>query len=159
MLMTSKERVLQRERNRGRLAALDLAKRAPEMDGTAIIAEEDHVPAWSEAAVYTAEMVGYPVRDNGQVYTILQPHTPAHNPGVRPADLPAIYSIKHTTDPAKAKPYMAPNGTSGVYNTGDCCTDAGHVHRSKIESNVWSPAAYPDGWEDLGTIEDVQGIA
>ena len=147
--MTSKERVLARERERGRAAALGLAARAPEMDGTALIAEQDNIPAWREDAVYTADHVGYPVQDMGQVYTILQPHTPAHNPGSRPATLPAIYSIKHTKDPARAKPYQAPNGTSGVYNTGDCCTEDGGVHRSLIDNNVWPPSAYPDGWEEV----------
>lgn len=146
--MTSKERVLQRERERGRNAALNLAGRAPDMDGTALIAEQDSIPAWSEDAVYTAKHIGYPVQDGDQVYTILQPHTPAHNPGFRPADLPAIYSIKHTQDPAKAKPYMAPNGTSGVYVKGDCCVFNGTVRRSIYDGdNVWAPDAYPAGWE------------
>lgn len=154
--MTSKERVLQRERDRGRAAALDLAGRAADMTGTEIIAQQGRVPAWREDAVYTAAHVGYPVQDNDQVYTILQPHTPAHNLGCRPADLPAIYSIKHTTDPKKAKPYLAPNGTSGMYMTGDCCTHEGHVKRSTIDNNVWPPADYPDGWEDLGAVEEVQ---
>ena len=156
--MTSKDRVLQRERDRGRAAALDLATRAPDMDGTAIIAEQDNVPAWREDAAYTAKHIGAPVQDNGQVYTILQPHTPAHNPGSRPADLPAIYSVKHTTDPKRAKPYMAPNGTSGMYMENECCVESGGVHRSKRNDNVWSPVAYPDGWEYLGTVEEVQGL-
>ena len=154
--MTSKERVLERERSRGRAAALDLAERAPNMDGTALIAEQGNIPAWSEKAVYTADHVGYPVQDGDQVYTILQPHTPANNPGVRPAALPAIYSIKHTTDPAKAKPYMAPNGTSGVYNTGDCCTNEGRVWRSGQDGNVWAPGTPGVKWDDLGAIEEVQ---
>lgn len=156
--MTSKERVLQRERDRGRAAALDLASRAADMDGTAIIAEQTSVPQWREDAVYTVDHVGYPVQDNDQVYTILQPHTPAHNPGFRPADLPAIYSIKHTTDPKRAKPYMAPNGTSGMWMTGECCVAAGGVYRSTIDNNVWAPADYPAGWEYLGTVEEVQAV-
>lgn len=147
--MTSKERVLARERERGRAAALGLAARAPELDGTALIAEQDKIPAWREDAVYTTDHVGFPVQDKGQVYTILQPHTPANNPGSRPADLPAIYSIRHTKDPARAKPYQAPNGTSGVYNTGDCCTENEKTYRSRIENNVWPPSAYPDGWEEV----------
>ena len=154
--MTSKDNVLARERARGRAAAADLAARAPQMTGTAIIAEEDNIPAWSEKAVYTAEMVGYPVRDNGQVYTLLQPHTPAYNPGVHPADLPAIYSIKHTQDPARAKPFQTPNGGSGVYMTGDCCTQNGGVYRSVLEPNVWSPTGYPTGWEYVGPVDEVQ---
>lgn len=150
VLMTSKERVLQRERDRGRNAALNLAERAPDMDGTALIAEQDSIPAWRENAVYTTKHIGFPVQDGDQVYTILQPHTPAHNPGSRPADLPAIYSIKHTQNPAKAKPYMAPNGTSGVYVKGDCCIYNGKVYRSTFGGdNVWAPDAYPSGWEEV----------
>lgn len=155
--MTSKEKVLSRERSRGRAAALDLAARAFQMDGTSIIAEEDHIPDWSESAVYTGYHIDYPVRDKGQVYTILQPHTPAHNPGFRPADLPAIYSIRHTTDPKKAKPYMAPNGASGMYITGECAVENGGVYRSTMDNNVWAPESYPAGWEFLGTVEEVQG--
>lgn len=154
--MTSKERVLSREQDRGHVRgkadARNLASRTvnENLDGTAIIAEQDHVPAWSEAAVYTLNHVGYPVQDGDQVYTILSPHRPADNPGFRPADLPAIYSIKHTTDPDRAKPYMPPNGTSGAYKTGDCCVYDGVVYRSVFEGdNVWSPADYPAGWEEV----------
>lgn len=156
-MTTSKERVLQRERDRGREAALELATRAPGMDGTALIAEQDNIPAWSENAVYTMAQIGYPVQDNGQVYTILQPHTPAHNPGFRPVDLPAIYSIKHTTDPKLAKPYMPPNGTSGMYMKDECAVENGGVYRCTMDNNVWSPSGYPTGWEYIGTTEEVQG--
>lgn len=147
--MTSKDRVLQRERERGSAAALNLASRAPEMTGTAIIAEQGHIPAWREDAVYTIDHVGFPVQDEEQVYTILQPHTPAHNPGFRPKDLPAIYSIKHTTDPRMAKPYMAPHGTSGMYMMDECCTENGVVYRSKANDNVYAPSAYPPYWEQV----------
>ncbi len=64
------------------------------------------------------------------------------------AALLAIYSIKHTQDPKRAKPYMTPNGTSGMYMAGDCAVDAGHVRRSGIDNNVWRPTEYPAGWED-----------
>ena len=32
---------------------------------------------------------------------------------------------------------------------GDCCTDGGKTWRSTIDSNVWSPTAYPQGWEEV----------
>lgn len=154
--MTSKDRVLQRERDRGKAAALNLAGRASGMTGTAIIAEQGHIPEWREDAIYTADHVGFPVQHKDQVYTILQPHTPAHNPGSYPADLPAIYSIKHTTDPKRAKPYMAPNGVSGVYMTDDCCVFDAHVWRSGQDNNVWAPGTPGVKWDDLGTVEEVQ---
>lgn len=155
--MTSKDRVLQRERDRGRAAALNLAGRAADMTGTALIAGQGHIPAWREDAVYTTDHVGFPVQDGDQVYTILQPHTPAHNPGFRPGDLPAIYSIKHTTDPRMAKPFVAPHGTSGMYMTADCCTYEGRVWRSEQDDNVWAPGTAGVKWDDLGTIGEVQG--
>lgn len=155
--MTSKDRVLQRERDRGKAAALNLAGRAHEMTGTAIIAEQGHIPAWREDAVYEAKHVGFPLQHESQVYTLIQPHTPAHNPGVFPKDLPAIYSIKHTTDPKRAKPYMAPNGTSGMYMTDDCCTHNDHVWCSEQDNNVWAPGTPGVKWKDLGTVEEVQG--
>lgn len=156
--MTSKERVLQRERDRGRFAALELAGRASSMDGTAIIAEEDHIPAWSKSAVYTADHVGFPVRDAGQVYTIIMHHTPAHNPGSRPADLRAIYSLLHTKDPAKAKPWMAPYGTSGLYIKDEVCTyphsGSGklHVWRNTYDNNEYPPQTQgaESRWVDMG---------
>lgn len=143
----------------GRRDALDLAGRAKDMDGTAIIAEEDHIPAWSEDAVYTADHVGFPVQDDNQVYTILMPHTPAHNPGSRPADLRAIYSLLHTKDPAKAKPWMASYGISGLYLLDECCTyphtdGTTHVWRNKHNNNEFPPLTLnvEDRWEDLGEI-------
>lgn len=166
--MTSKERVLQREHDRGRPVgkaqgkadALDLAARAPKMDSTAIIAEEQKIPAWSETAVYTADHVGFPVQDDGQVYQILMPHTPAHNPGVRPAGLRAIYSLLHTKDPAKAKPWMASYGTSGLYKVEECCTyphpdGRDHVFRNLHDNNDFPPLTLnvEDRWEDLGEVE------
>lgn len=144
-------------RAQGRADALELAARAPQMTGTAIIAEEDKVPAWSETAVYTSKQVGSPVQDGGQVYTILMPHTPAHNPGSRPADLRAIYSLLHTTDPAKAKPWIASYGTSGLYRLNEVCTypDAQgvvHVFRNLWDNNEFPPLTLnvESRWEDLG---------
>lgn len=154
--MTSND-IIRAMRTQGRADALDLAARAPEMTGTAIIAEEDHIPAWSEKAVYTSAQVGYPVRDKGQVYTILMPHTPAHNPGSRPADLRAIYSLLHTTDPYKAKPWMASYGTSGLYKLNEVCTypnaeDILHVWRNLWDDNEFPPLTLnvESRWEDLG---------
>lgn len=156
--MTSND-IMSIMRRQGRADALNLAARAPELDGTAIIAEEEKIPAWSEAAVYTAAHVGYPVRDGGQVYTILMPHTPAHNPGSRPADLRAIYSLLHTTDPARAKPWMASYGTSGLYRLNEVCTYPNPDGLEHVWRNLWDNNEYPpltlnveSRWEDLGEV-------
>ena len=147
----------------GRRDALDLAGRAKDLDGTAIIAEEDHIPAWSEEAVYTTTHVVFPVRDKGQVYTILMPHTPANNPGSRPENLRAIYSLLHTKDPAKAKPWMPGNGTSGLYKVDECCTypygdGREHVFRNLYDNNEYPPLTLnvEHRWEDLGEVSEWQ---
>lgn len=152
--MNSKERVLQRERDRGRAEALSFASVAKDLSGTDIINNEDKIPVWSETAVYTTAHVGYPVQDNGQVFTILQPHTPAHNPNARPIDLPAIYSIQHTTDAEKAKPYVAPYGTSGLYNENEVCTKDGQTWRSTQDNNPYPPneTGTGDFWEVVADV-------
>lgn len=146
--MTSKERVLQRERDRGRMAAKELQTRAPEMTGTEIIAEEGKVPAWNPEKDYSNWTPGWPVADEGQVWPLLQPHNAANYTG-RPSTLRALWGLAHTTDPAKAKPFMAPYGTSGLYMTGECCTENGGTHRSKVDNNPYAPSEYPANWEEV----------
>lgn len=146
--MTSKERVLQRERDRGRMAAKELQTRAPEMTGTEIIAEEGKVPAWNPEKDYSNWTPGWPVADEGQVWVLIQPHNAAHYTG-RPSELRALWGLAHTTDPAKAKPYVAPYGTSGLYMAGECCTENGCTHRSKVDNNPYAPSEYPANWETV----------
>lgn len=142
----------------GKADALDLASRAPDMDGTAIIAEEDHIPAWSETADYTAQPAGIPVQDEGQVWLLLIPHNAAHYTG-RPSKNRALWGLAHTTDPHKAKPWVASYGTSGLYKIDECCTwlhpdGTTHVHRNKHDNNEFPPLTLnvEDRWEDLGEV-------
>jgi hypothetical protein len=102
------------------------------------------------------------VQDGDQVYEITMPHRPADNPGMRPADLPAIYSRKNTSDPKLAKDWMAPFGESGKYLYGNCARDGGFVWQSTFEGqNTWRPTEVqetnPGLWKNLGTVEEVQG--
>ena len=87
----------------------------------------------------------------------VDPQTFTYYAGQTPASLPALWSIEYTTNPAKAKAYMAPNGQSSMYMKNDCCTENDHVYQFAIDNNVWPPSGYPAGWADLGTVEDVQG--
>lgn len=142
----------------GRRNALDLIARAPEMDGTAVIAEEVKVPAWSAAADYSGKAVGIPVADDGQIWTLLIPHNAAHYVG-RPSTLRALWGLAHTKDPAKAKPWVASYGTSGMYEIDECCTypaedGSTHVFRNKHDKNEYPPLTLnvEDRWEDLGEV-------
>jgi len=148
----------------GRADALSLALRAPQLDGTAIIAEEEKVPAWSKTVDYSNEHVGIPVADEGQVWTLIIPHRAADYEG-RPSTLRSLWGLAHTKDPAKAKPWVASYGTSGLYMTDECCTYPHpidgllHINRCTVDNNEYPPytlnAEYR--WEDLGTASEVQG--
>lgn len=48
--------------------------------------------------------------------------------------------------------WVQPTGAHDAYNTGDRVTYNGRVYGSTINGNVWSPDAYPQGWEDLGEV-------
>ena len=139
-------------REKGRTDALDLRSRANGMDGTAIIAEEQKVPAFDGTKDYSAWPVGSPVADEGQVWTLLQPYNAAHYTG-RPATLRALWGLCHTKDPAKAKPWVDAYGTSGMYMTGECYkADDGTVYRAKQDNLVHDAVAYPAGWERVEAV-------
>ena len=142
----------------GRRNALDLASRAKDMDGTAIIAEEDHIPAWSDKTDYTGKPSNTPVRDGDQVWLLLIPHNASHYPG-RPSTLRSLWGLAHTKDPAKAKPWVASYGTSGLYKVDECCTypaedGIDHVWRNKHDNNEFPPLTLnvESRWEDLGEV-------
>ena len=128
------------------LAAKDLRARSPEMDGTEIIAEEEYIPNWNAEKDYTNVVVGAPVQFEGQVYTLLQPHNASHYTG-NPATLAALWRVKHTTDPAKAKPWVKPTSTSDMYLENECMiwTD-GLVYRC-LRDTIYSPEEYAPDWE------------
>ena len=134
----------------GKADALDLRSRATDLDGTAIIAEEIKAPEFDPEKDYSLWPIGAPVRDGEQVYKLLQPYNASTWPDQRPADLPALWSICHTKDPARAKPYQAPNGTSGMYMAGECYRAAdGTVYRALEDNLVRDAAALPDKWEKV----------
>lgn len=153
--MNSQDMILSVMRAQGKVDALDLRGRAATMDGTAIIAEEVKAPDFNPKKDYSGWPVGAPVRDGEQVFKLLQPHDASHYPGTRPATAPALWSVMHTTDPARAKPWLAPNGTSGLYAAGEVCTDPDAedpttIYRSKVDDNAYSPSAYAQNWETVG---------
>ena len=142
-----KNLVIKTLRRQGKASALALREKAPEMTGTELIAEEDFIPDFGPKKDYSKWPVDSPVRDEGQVWTLLIPHNAAHYDG-RPSSLRALWGLAHTKDPAKAKPYVAPFGTSGLYMKDECMRwEDGFVYRSILDDNAYTPESYPDGWE------------
>lgn len=135
-------------REKGMADALKLRGRAANMDGTAVIAEAQKVPAFDSTKDYSTWPAGAPVQQEGQVYKLLQPHNAANYDG-SPATLPALWGIMHTKDPAKAKPYVAPNGTSGLYMKDECCIFNGKRYVSLADNNPYSPGEYAANWSEI----------
>ena len=52
-------------------------------------------------------------------------------------------------EPEEWPEWIQPSGVHDAYNMGDQVTFNGKKYRSKLGGNVWSPAAYPDGWEEV----------
>lgn len=141
-------------RKRGAADAAALAAKAVsgDADGTALIDQENLIPTWRQRN-YSQVPLGTPYTWQGQVYKLWQQHDATNQPDWSPDQAVSLWDICHTTNPAKAKSYQAPQGSRGLYQTGECCLYGGHVWRSKIDNNSWTPDAYPQGWEDLGVYE------
>lgn len=54
-------------------------------------------------------------------------------------------------EPEAYPEFVQPTGAHDAYNTGDRVTYNGKVYESTMDGNVWSPDAYPDGWEEVET--------
>lgn len=131
----------------GRADALKLREEASGLSGTQVIAREMSVPAFDPHKDYSAWPVGAPVADEGQVWLLIQPHNASHYEG-RPGTLRALWGLAHTTDPARAKPWGDPYGTSGLYMRGECYKAAdGTVYRATADSLAYDASALPASWE------------
>lgn len=146
--MTNKEITLAAMRAIGQADATSLATQteAGELTDSEIIDREQAVPAFDNTKDYTSYPVGFAVQDEGQVWGLIQPYNAGNYTNQRPADLRALWGLKHTKNPLKAKPFVAPYGTSGMYMAGECVLENGLVYISKVDNNVYSPSAYPQNW-------------
>lgn len=146
--MESKTYVLEKIKEVGLRAAESLQKASPELDGTAIIDREADIPDFNpDKHQYLNWNTGEVVRDDGQVWQLIQPYDSTIYKD-HPNDMRAQWSLCHTKDPLKAKPFVPSQGDSGMYMKDECCIAGdGKTYKSKIDNNVWPPTEYPDGWE------------
>lgn len=146
--MMNKTESLLKMKEKGAYDALQLQTEAASgsLTETEIIEREISAPNFDPTKDYTNWPINSPVVDDGQVWLLLQPYNAANYEG-RPSTLRALWGLAHTKNPAKAKPFVEPYGTSGVYMKDECVlwTD-GKVYVSTIDNNVWTPEAYPTGW-------------
>ena len=151
--MTSKERVLKREYDRGRMAAQAVQEASPTMTETELNAADDRIPRFSEAVKHknmlnrkAGQKDGFVCRSTaGRVVRLIQNYDSDVLTG-EPEELPAQFRFVWSHDPAKAQPFLA--SSTSYYNTGDCCLNrAGQAVRSKIDVNTFDPDVSPEFWE------------
>lgn len=135
--------------DQGRANALALQEKAQSMTGTELNAMNSNIPSF-KAAVANKNMlerkIGFVCQSSaGRVVKLVQPYDSTIYTQ-EPEELPAQWGFAWSTDPAKALPFVAMS--TSPYNKGDCCIEDGKAWRSTINSNVWSPSAYPAGWEE-----------
>ena len=138
----------------GRRQALELQDRSAAMTGTELNAADDLIPAFSEAVKQknmldrkAGQTDGFVcLSPAGRVVRLIQKYD-SNVFTQTPEELPAQWRMVWSTDPAKAKPFIA--SSTSYYNIGDCCLNAaGQPRRSKIDANVFDPDTSPQFWED-----------
>ena len=101
-------------------------------------------PNWSGSGVsYT---LNTRVRYDGVLYRALQDHV-SQEPWT-PASAASLWSKVLIEDSNVVPEWEQPDSTNG-YMTGDKVTYNGKVYVSLIDNNVWSPEAYPAGWQEV----------
>lgn len=129
----------------GRENALKLNTIAAELSGTEIIHREADIPNFDPKKDYSNWPFGAPVTYEDQIWVLIQPHNAAHYEGT-PATLRALWGLCHTKDPNKAKPFVAPFGTSGMYMKDECIIEDGIVYQCLQDNVVYPPSELESLW-------------
>lgn len=136
----------------GRIIALDVQSRIPDMTPDEVVDNEDFLPKFNPERQYLNFEPGYVCRSPiGNAVKLLQPYDSLIYTQ-SPEELQAQWGFYWSTDPTKAKPFL--KSSTSPYYEDSCCTFNDHVWRSTINANVWSPTENPSGWEDLGLISE-----
>lgn len=105
-------------------------------------------PAYAVGVVYKEKDVfsyGMNAVGDPQLYQVLQEHTSAEQ--WTPDTATGLYKAVGVTEDGYPE-WVQPLGSTDAYETGDIVSYNGKLYRSTIDGNVWSPEAYPAGWEE-----------
>lgn len=104
-------------------------------------------PAYEVGKAYkTKDVFSYGENAVGdpQLYQVLQDHTSAAQ--WTPDTATSLYKAIGITKDGYPE-WVQPLGSTDAYNIGDIVSYNGMLYRSVIDDNVWTPDAYPAGWE------------
>lgn len=126
------------------LATLDADTQSAQMMEVASV-----FPKYAVGKAYNAKDVfSYGVNGVGdpQLYQVLQAHTSAAE--WTPNTATSLYKAVGVTSDGYPE-WVQPLGAADAYNIGDVVSYNGIIYKSTVDGNVWSPADYPAGWEQL----------
>ena len=98
-----------------------------------------HAYAAGDYCTYGSNEVGDP-----QLYVCLQAHTSQAD--WTPDTAASLFKAVGVTEEGYPE-WSQPVGATDAYDAGDIVSYKGVLYRSVISGNVWSPEAYPAGWE------------
>lgn len=98
-----------------------------------------HAYKAGEFCTYGENGVGDP-----QLYKCVQAHTSQAD--WTPDVVPALFTAIGLNDQGYPV-WSQPTGAHDAYNTGDVVDYNGTLYISTVDGNIWSPEAYPAGWE------------
>ena len=108
-------------------------------------------PKWQVGKEYA---VGDRVLYLGTLYKVLQAHT--SQAGWEPDIAPSLFAknliIKDDSGEQVDIPEWVQPDSTNPYMIGDKVKFEGKVYQSLIDNNVWSPSAYPQGWEEVNEV-------
>lgn len=118
---------------------------AVNLDDTQALDSKELFPQWNAEAAYS---VGDRVRFEDVLYKCLQEHQAQSD--WTPADAPSLWAeILPGQDGTDIGVWTQPDSTN-PYMTGDRVhypTMEDPIYESLIDNNIWSPEAYPAGWQ------------
>ena len=86
------------------------------------------------------------VKFQGILYKCLQPHIPQEN--WTPLNAKSLWAKVLIPDENVIPDWEQPDSTN-PYMKGDKVSFNGKVYESVIDNNIWSPSAYPAGWQEV----------
>lgn len=106
-------------------------------------------PRWEVGKAYSVgDIISYGENSLGdpQLYKVVQAHTSQAD--WTPDATASLYDA-FGLDEGGYPVWSQPTGAHDAYNTGDIVNYNGTLYKSVIDGNVWSPDAYPQGWEKV----------
>jgi hypothetical protein len=120
-----------------------IEKAAQSLDDSSALEAPTLFPKWKEGESYAA---GMRVRYNEVLYSVLMDHTSQAD--WTPVAAPSLFAKVLIPDENVIPEWEQPDSTNG-YMAGDKVTYNDKVYVSLIDNNVWSPEAYPAGWQEV----------